>query len=98
MLKHAAKRRREFSIDVQDIETKIKTGFCEVTGIPFDLRAPAKFEQNPYAPSLDRISGDAAYVKGNVRTVCLLYNCARNSHGDDALKLMLSSLPETSPP
>lgn len=68
------------------IEEKVTKGFCEVTGIPFDLETKrAKIHAaNPWVPSLDRIDSSKPYFKDNVQVVVYMYNVCKGefSHND----------------
>ncbi len=71
------------------IEEKVKAGYCEVTGIPFDLdtRRTKIHACNPWVPSLDRIDSSLPYLKSNVQVVVFMYNVckAEFSHADVVL-------------
>lgn len=54
---------------------------CAVTGVGMRPRAT----DDPFAWSIDRISGPAGYVKGNVRLVCRITNMAMNKWGERTL-------------
>ena len=61
---------------------KIDKGFCELTGLPFDLQYYSEAKNNPYAPSLDRIdSKNKNYTPDNVRLVLSFINIAINDLG-----------------
>jgi hypothetical protein len=68
------------------IEEKILVGFCEVTGIPFDLetRRDEIHTSNPWVPSIDRIDNSLPYSKDNVQIVVYMYNVCKSefSHED----------------
>lgn len=68
------------------IEEKILAGFCEVTGIPFDLetRRGEIHASNPWVPSIDRIDNSLPYSKDNVQIVVYMYNVCKSefSHED----------------
>ena len=69
------------------IEEKILFGYCEVTGIPFDLtsqKSSTSHAKNPWVPSLDRIDSTGVYCKENVQLVVYMYNVCKSefSHGD----------------
>lgn len=61
------------------IEKKILAGFCEATGIPFDLetRISRVHASNPWVPSLDRIDSSKPYLKDNVQVVVYMYNVCK---------------------
>ena len=69
------------------IEEKILSGFCEVTGIPFDLSSQATatvHAKNPWVPSLDRTDSAGVYAMENVKVVVFMYNVckAEFNHSD----------------
>jgi len=68
------------------IEEKVLAGFCEATGIPFDLetRRSEIHASNPWVPSLDRIDSSGPYLKENVQVVVYMYNVCKGefSHQD----------------
>lgn len=62
------------------IEEKILAGFCEVTGIAFDLVAQTTstvHAKNPWVPSIDRIDSAKPYLKDNVQLVVYMYNVCK---------------------
>jgi len=68
------------------IEEKVLAGFCEATGIPFDLQTRRSdiHACNPWVPSLDRIDSSGPYLKENVQVVVYMYNVCKGefSHED----------------
>jgi len=81
--------KKEFEIDVTAdwIQEKIESGYCEVTGIEFDLGSRGG-KWAPFAPSVDRIDCSKGYTKDNCRVVCVIFNMARNQFTDeDVLKM-----------
>ena len=69
------------------IEEKILVGFCEVTGIPFDLTSQTTstvHAKNPWVSSIDRINSSKPYLKDNVQLVVYMYNVckAEFAHAD----------------
>lgn len=63
------------------IQQRIDNGFCEMTGIAFDLDANMDFN----SPSIDRIDPRKGYVYSNIRVVCFAINCALNKWGEGPL-------------
>lgn len=61
-----------------DLQRRIDAGFCEITGVPFDLSPGRKFN----SPSLDRINPSDGYVPENIRVVCHAMNAAMGDWGD----------------
>lgn len=74
----------EFDLDLEWIAERIERGFCEVTGLPFDLITG----RSSFAPSLDRINPSKGYTKDNVKVVAWAYNAAKGAGThDDVLRL-----------
>lgn len=48
---------------------------CAVTGIPFEVNAPAF---HPWKPSLDRIDPNGGYTTDNAQVVVLMYNLCKH--------------------
>jgi hypothetical protein len=76
----ARKRGIAFDLDdaVPEIQAKIDSGRCEITGVSFDLSPGRKFN----SPSIDRITPSDGYVKGNIRVVCHAMNAAMGDWGE----------------
>lgn len=71
-----AKQRTTCTLTMEWVRDKIAAGYCEVTGIPFDLEghgAPAR----SFSPSLDRINPDEGYTPENTQVVAWIYNRAK---------------------
>lgn len=89
---NAQKRAKEMGWPPPDfgstwIEEKILFGYCEVTGIPFDLTSQTSdtsHAKNPWVPSIDRINSDGVYSKDNVQIVVYMYNVCKSEflHSD----------------
>jgi hypothetical protein len=97
---HNAKRRAtatgsEVIIDVNWIETRLVSGHCQLTGLPFDLSPISDFSSNPYSPSLDKIDPKIKnYTPENTRVVLTAVNKTLNEYGEQTmlpiLKVMVS--------
>ncbi len=75
------------------IEEKILNGFCEVTGIPFDLdtKKSSSHTKSPWVPSLDRIDNSKPYSKDNIQLVVFMYNvCKSEFRHEDVVKFCRS--------
>ena len=62
------------------IYEKIEKGYCEVTGIPFNLTTQVSdslHAKNPWVPSIDRIDSSKPYIKDNVQIVVFMYNVCK---------------------
>lgn len=74
-----------FDLDWRDIQTRIERGFCELSGLPFDLSTP----KSPHAPSLDQITANQGYTKNNVRVVLYAVNMMMGTWGlEKALEIV----------
>jgi hypothetical protein len=82
----------EHSIVLEDILPKIKTGFCELTKLPFDLKPVTKTSQNAYAPSIDRIDSLKGYTKDNIRIVLYSVNAALGQYGTEIMLPILKAM------
>lgn len=68
------------------IYEKIKNGYCEVTGIKFDLSTEVRSSahaKNPWVPSIDRIDSSKPYLKENVQLVVFMYNVCKSEFSHD---------------
>lgn len=82
MARFRAKRKGlEFSMTREDIDSKLKQGFCELTGIPFNLKGEKAWD----SPSVDRIDSSKGYTKDNVRVVLFCVNVMANVWGSDKI-------------
>lgn len=72
-----------FDLSYEKIERAVARGFCERTAIPFDLRPHPKKQNNPFAPSLDKIDPFGPYTDDNVQVVCVAYNIGKNQMTDE---------------
>ena len=89
---NATKRAKTMNWPVPDFDStwiyeKIEKGFCEVTGIPFDLVSETRkgvHAKNPWVPSIDRTDSSKPYTKDNVKIVVFMYNVCKSefSHED----------------
>jgi len=75
----------EFDLTVNWIEDKLKSGFCEITHLPFDLSQHPKYEKNPFAPSIDRRDSSKGYTKENTRVVIWQVNLLRGEMNDEEI-------------
>ena len=75
------------------VNEKIAKGFCEITGLAFDLNSSDDFSVNPYAPSLDRIdNSNPDYSPENTRVVLASVNLAINQFGLDIMLPVFKAL------
>jgi len=59
------------------LQTRLETGVCEFSGIPFSKR-----KDKAFTPSLDRIDSKKGYTYDNVRIVCFIFNVSFMNWGD----------------
>jgi len=71
----------ECTLALKDIDAKIKHGFCELTGIRFNLKNGKTWD----SPSIDRIDSAKGYTKDNVRVVLYCVNVMANVWGSDKI-------------
>lgn len=85
----AKKRGLEFDLDehVAQLQTRIDSGKCELTGWPFDLSPGRKFN----SPSIDRIDPKGGYTYENVRLVLNMVNVALGDWGEEPLRDVMRS-------
>lgn len=92
LISDAKKRRSEgFTLTHEWISEKIAKGYCEVTGIAFDVTGegvPAR----PFAPSLDRTDSSLPYTQENTKVVVWIYNRAKGVHDHNAVLEMAKAL------
>lgn len=65
------------------------TGFCELTGLPFDL-TPGK--RSLYSPSLDRIDNSKGYTQDNCRFILWGLNAFKSDSTDEDIKKIARAL------
>jgi hypothetical protein len=75
----------KFDIDKNWLKNKIINGRCEVTNIKFNLDIK-KVENNPFYPSIDRITPSKGYTKDNCKLVIWAYNVLKADHTVDEVK------------
>lgn len=67
---------------------------CAVSGIDLTLVG----EREAFGPSLDRIEPSRGYVPGNLRIVCNMVNCAMNTWGEDAFRVLVARIKDQPSP
>lgn len=70
----------DLSSYVREIQARIDTGVCEISGMSLDHTPGRKF----HTPSVDRIEPSIGYIYSNIRIVCLGINVAMNDWGEEA--------------
>lgn len=80
-----AKRRSgdEFNVSRARIERLIEVGFCQKSGIAFDLTPSVDGNQKPLSPSIDRIDRNGSYTDDNVQIVLWCYNMGKGIMTDE---------------
>lgn len=94
-LYHAAKTRAfkanlNFELTPEWVQSKLDTGFCEVTKLPFSWTAGNKV--NPWGPSIDKIDPNKGYTLENSRLVVWIYNTAKNTFTDSDVSLLANAI------
>lgn len=81
--KRAEKKFLDFDLDnhVGDIQARIDDGFCEMTGVPFDMQSSREWA----TPSIDRVDTYGGYLYSNIRVICYGMNIAMNTWGEEVL-------------
>ena len=71
----------EFSLSKDWITDRLRSGVCEVTKIPFEIRINGGkgHTENSFAPSIDRIDSSKGYTAENCQLVCWIYNRAKGA-------------------
>lgn len=64
---------------------------CQLTGIEFYAKPPARGKIDPYAPSIDRIVPSLGYVPGNVRIVVRAVNTMLLDWGAEVFEQVANS-------
>ena len=82
----------EMTLTKDWLEQKIKAGFCELSGLPFDLSFDTEFTHNPNAPSIDRIDCNKGYTPENCRVVLWSLNHALSEYGLDYLIKVVNAI------
>ncbi len=86
----AEKKAVAFNLDmyVDEIQQRIDLGFCEVTGLQFNLDNGRTWD----SPSLDRIIPEDGYVYSNMRIVCHAANSAMGDWGEQKIVDMANGI------
>lgn len=66
-----------FNLKLSYIENAMKSGVCEVSGLPFQ----ESDRRGPFSMSIDKIKPELGYVTGNVRAVLWCVNAALGDWG-----------------
>ena len=95
LIKGAESRGIPFNLSKEWILEKLLNGRCEVTGIPFVLKAEEdqytivskNQNRNPWSPSVDRIDSSKGYSEDNCKMVCTMYNTCKGSFSNKAVEM-----------
>ena len=82
-------RDKSTNIDSKWLFEKINNGYCEQTGIKFDLNfktGKKHIRINPYYPSIDRKNNNLKYSKNNCQVVLTIYNVGKHRFKDSEFK------------
>lgn len=90
----AKKENYDFDLTIDFIYNAINDGFCQATGIPFDLKPTKDTFRNPFAPSLDRRDNSKGYTKDNVQVVCIIYNVGKSEYDELVFEQMCIAVAE----
>jgi len=74
---------------IDEIQKRIDTGHCELTGIPLNLAATPASNYN--AVSIDRVVPQLGYVYSNIRIVAFAVNCMMGNWGEDVALSIFAS-------
>lgn len=86
----AAKKKVPFLLPA-DWAEKQWTGFCAVTGLPFDLTKRGSGPA-PRSPSIDRIRPEIGYTPGNCRIILLCINWLKHTGTDEEMMEVVAAL------
>lgn len=90
----AKKKGLECSLDWRDIARVLEGGYCEVTGLPFNLDPIDDVRNHPRAPSLDRLDSAYGYIPSNVKVVIWQHNMAKGEWSEELLAEYCTALLE----
>lgn len=90
----AKKKHLDFDLAWEEIQKVLIEGKCQLTGFPFILDQVSKFQNNPFAPSIDRIDPKKGYLKNNIRVILHSLNSALNEYGTDHLIKIVDAMKE----
>lgn len=85
----AKKKGYELDFDLEHLVSLFEqqSGKCVATGIPFDLSDTSRSKRfRPFSVSIDRIDSNGIYCKQNIRLVCVAFNLALNSFGEEVFE------------
>lgn len=83
-----------FNLTQDWIESKLKAGVCEVSGIPFQLDTVGTGCPQFYSPSVDRIDNAEGYTESNCRVVLNAFNSCKGIATDKDVSRLIAALVE----
>lgn len=86
----------QHDISIEWIETRLQSGVCEVTGIPFVFKESTGkgHRENSFSPSLERIDPTGPYSEDNCQITCWIYNRAKGAFPLADLITLVNALAE----
>ena len=88
-IKDRSKKYEEvLDFDENYLKLIIENGYCQATGIPFELGSARDSKKRAFSPSIDRIDNNKGYFKENVRLVIWQYNLMKGELTDEELALL----------
>jgi len=88
----AERKNLEFNLSVDKIIATIKKGYCELTGLKFNMNKTTNTHINPYSPSIDRKDSSKGYTDDNVRVVLSAVNSALGQYDDKTILPILKAM------
>jgi hypothetical protein len=87
-------RRKGMACDLtlEDVQAMLLPGRCMRTGVTFNPGFQSGGSQNPYAPSIDRVSSKMGYTRDNVQMVCWAYNRLKGDLTDEMCQLLIKHM------
>lgn len=71
-----------FDLSLPLVVAKVKTGRCELSGLPFDNSPPTTSKSNMCSASLDRRDPKGGYVDCNIGMICNALNMGKADHDE----------------
>ena len=81
--RRSIKRGLDFTLTRAWAESRY-TGFCEITGVPFDI-SPGRIGPSVTSPSIDRIDNGLGYIGDNCRFILFCVNAFRGGMADSEM-------------
>lgn len=81
--KRSRQKGLSFNISIEWVRSRLEDGCCEITKIPFDLKAE---KRSPYSPSVDRIDSNKGYTEENCRLILWSLNASFGNWGEDVFR------------